>query len=627
MPLLKLNPVTRVRPTLILRSTFATRPPKRPPQTLYSYSGSRPKRNTPNSKRQRPQASGSRAHKEPEKKPTLSDALRETRDEDNSLLSPVHIPEDPHGILNEKHPAASILANSGLVVQRQLELMNVFIGFEQANKYVILDPLGNQVGFIAEQDNSMGKTMARQMFSTHRSFTAHVFDNHEKEVLRFHRPFSWISSRIGVYDPVEIATGPPSTSKAMITSAPGSLSTQVDQTSAQISPLSLGRMRVIGEAQQQWAPLRRKYNLFLFHQSPNTEANLGTRQIASGDLPLSSSQQLQVSQPNPDSSTGEYSQFAYVDEPFLSWDFSLRSAQSQLIGSVNRNWGGIGRELFTDTGVYALRMDAAGLTQQPQLPGPSTGQTDVVPYKEEVPAMTLDQRAVMLATAVSIDFDYFSRHSGAGGGMGWMPLWFPMGGGESAAAGEAAGEAGALGSAAEGSVIRDEGAAAGAAGMGTMAGYEAMQRGAGRGGENSASPTAGQDGAQDDWGGRGSADGSEAPWGRTSQDRGNRAGGDDGGGGFGGDGVGGDGGATLYYLTHGASSTYFCRALTHKHNTVQFKKKNQKNVTLNMKRIGPPKSKDLNARLTTGRSLYKTSLMTGKDASITRSSFRDWLEE
>ncbi|KAG0044382.1 hypothetical protein BGZ83_010400, partial [Gryganskiella cystojenkinii] len=28
--------------------------------------------------------------------------------------------------------------------------------------------------------------------------------------------------------------------------------------------------------------------------------------------------------------------------------------------------------------------------------------------------LTLDQRAIMLACAVSIDFDYFSRHSGNG---------------------------------------------------------------------------------------------------------------------------------------------------------------------------------------------------------------------
>ncbi|KAL8804166.1 MAG: hypothetical protein Q9182_002708 [Xanthomendoza sp. 2 TL-2023] len=414
----------------------------------------------------------------------LSDALKATKSEDNSLLSPVHIPEDPNGVLNEKHPAASILANSGIVVQRQLELMNVMIGFEQANKYVILDPQGNHIGFMAEQDNSMGRTVARQMLTTHRSFTTHIFDKHEKEVLRFHRPFSWISSRIGVYDPVEVATGSHSQSREMTTQTPGSVTAQVNRTSSQISPLSLADMRIIGEAQQQWAPLRRKYNLFLFHQPPNAGTDLGTRQIASGELPLSSSQQLQISEATSGISPGNYSQFAYVNEPFLSWDFSLLSANTRKIGSVNRNWGGIGRELFTDTGVYALRMDAAGST------------TNAVTQQRESEGMTLDQRAVMLATAVSIDFDYFSRHSGAGGGMGWIPLWFPWGGGEAAAAGGAAEGAGAVGAAEEGSVIRGVGSAGtnqvgegAAVGAGSMAGYEAMQRASGRSGGEDATPT------------------------------------------------------------------------------------------------------------------------------------------
>ncbi len=43
-------------------------------------------------------------------------------------------------------------------------------------------------------------------------------------------------------------------------------------------------------------------------------------------------------------------------------------------------------------------------------------------------ALTLDERAVALATAVSIDFDYFSRHSeGMHGGRRMFP-WFYMGG-------------------------------------------------------------------------------------------------------------------------------------------------------------------------------------------------------
>ena len=114
----------------------------------------------------------------------VSDALRDTKPEDNSLLVPVHIPEDPDGILNEKHPAATILGNSAIVVQRELEMMNIMIGFEQANRYVIMDPQGNHLGFMAEQEFGTGNMMARQMFKTHRSFTTHVFDKHRKEVLR-----------------------------------------------------------------------------------------------------------------------------------------------------------------------------------------------------------------------------------------------------------------------------------------------------------------------------------------------------------------------------------------------------------------------------------------------------------
>lgn len=58
---------------------------------------------------------------------SLSSALQDTDPRKNSLLAPVHIPEDPNGILKDSHPAARILINSGLVVQRQLEMMNVLL--------------------------------------------------------------------------------------------------------------------------------------------------------------------------------------------------------------------------------------------------------------------------------------------------------------------------------------------------------------------------------------------------------------------------------------------------------------------------------------------------------------------
>ncbi|KAI9373751.1 Scramblase-domain-containing protein [Aspergillus egyptiacus] len=390
----------------------------------------------------------------------------------NTLLSPVYIPEDPQGVLKESHPAVGILANSGLVVQRQLELMNVMIGFEQANKYVILDAAGNHIGYMAEQEKGMGNMMARQWLRTHRSFVTHVFDRHENEVLRFHRPLSWINSRIRVYDPLDPAANSYSSSNSLQANTPGSLVQAAESSHARVSPLELDQMRVIGEAQSQWAPLRRKYNMFTYHHSPNSATEMGTQRIPFSQSDLSPTQQTQLAHtPEGDRDFGEFVQFAYVDEPFLSWDFSLRSAENRLIGSVNRDFVGFAREIFTDTGVYALRMDSAAL-KPVEVPDKDTATT----------GMTLDQRAVMLATAVSIDFDYFSRHS-HGGGMGFFPIWIPGVGGEAAAGGAAAGEAGAIGEAAGGTLGRGaagsmaEGAAAGAAGAGTIAGYDALSRG------------------------------------------------------------------------------------------------------------------------------------------------------
>jgi hypothetical protein len=298
--------------------------------------------------------------------------------------------------------------------------------------------------------------------------------------------------------------------------------------------------------------LRRKYNLYL---ARNLEQASNAPQLASGNLPLSSSKELQVAQEGDPREVGML-QFARVDEPFLSWDFSLMSEDNRLIGSVNKNFAGFAREIFTDMGVYALRMDSAGLTTSAE-----SLETIQDRAPQEHTGMTLDQRAVMLATAVSVDFDYFSRHSGGVGGVGMWPLWMPWGG--EAAGGAAAGEAGAVGAAAgETGIASEVGAAArgvgvgeGAiAGAGTMAGYEAMRTGANRQQVDDQSPQAGRDdqspfasddqqagqdvwgsgndpsggsGNDDLWGGGGNSEGQGGSGGN-----GGESGGGDGGGGF-----------------------------------------------------------------------------------------------
>jgi len=192
MPPINLQPKAFNPTAFLLRATFATcRPQFRalPPGPRGTARPTLPPR--PISKRPsgRPQGSSRAPKPSPDPSPeqqspvdSISTALRNS--ESNDLLSPVHIPDDPDGVLRPDHPATGILSHSSVVVTRQLELMNVMLGFEQANKYTIMDPRGNHIGYMAERELGMGNMMARQMFSTHRSFTTHVFNKQGQEVLR-----------------------------------------------------------------------------------------------------------------------------------------------------------------------------------------------------------------------------------------------------------------------------------------------------------------------------------------------------------------------------------------------------------------------------------------------------------
>ena len=212
---------------------------------------------------------------------------------------------------------------------------------------------------------------------------------------------------------------------------------------ADISPMRISEMRVIGEAQQDYTFFNRKYNLFLHRPARPGPMDPDSTREKVGDIPLHGDRTVNpVTDVNvqDERSPGVFSQFAYINEPPLSWNFTLLSSDHRLLGSVNRNFSGFAREIYTDTGVYALCMDAASREKDPRdLLSRTAKETST-----DVPAMTLDQRAVMLATAVTIDYDYFSRHSQHGGGLFPVPLWCLVGAAEArgAAAGGAARGAG-----------------------------------------------------------------------------------------------------------------------------------------------------------------------------------------
>ncbi|KIK06592.1 hypothetical protein K443DRAFT_265631 [Laccaria amethystina LaAM-08-1] len=63
-----------------------------------------------------------------------------------------------------------------LLIERQLEMLNIFVGFEQANKYSICNETGEPLGFIVEEPRGLLGVVTRQAFATHRPFRAVIMD-------------------------------------------------------------------------------------------------------------------------------------------------------------------------------------------------------------------------------------------------------------------------------------------------------------------------------------------------------------------------------------------------------------------------------------------------------------------
>ena len=157
-------------------------------------------------------------------------------------------------------------------------MLNIFVGFEQSNRYVIsahprsfsvlYPPIDYSIvanenedvlGYIAEEPRGLLSMFSRQLFRTHRPFRALVMDRFGSPILwvsttfssqfvcfcihlraQLRRPFSWINSRMFVQklheDALYTAEGEPV-------------------------------LDTFAEVQQRWHLWRRRYDLFLRYTS------------------------------------------------------------------------------------------------------------------------------------------------------------------------------------------------------------------------------------------------------------------------------------------------------------------------------------------------------------------------
>lgn len=220
---------------------------------------------------------------------------------------------------------ASLLSRSNLLITRDIEWANLTLGFEQENRYAIVDVTHPEkaAGFIREQSN----VIFRQLLRTRRPFVATITDGYGNELFRVRRPFWWLTS---------------------------SIYTEVGG-------------KEIGVVHRRWHLWRRIYDLYLGNE-----------------------------------------QFAVVENPgFWNWTFTLKGREGEVLAEIDRDWRGFGFEVFTDAGQYVIRFGGSGHD-------PMSNLSEKVQDFEVARPLTLSERAVTVALAVSLDNDYFSRHGGWG---------------------------------------------------------------------------------------------------------------------------------------------------------------------------------------------------------------------
>ncbi|KAL2329231.1 hypothetical protein Fmac_022658 [Flemingia macrophylla] len=230
---------------------------------------------------------------------------------------------DPQSPLEAK--VAPLLARSNLLITRDIEWANLVLGFEQENRYAIVDACYPQspVGFIREQSN----VITRQLLRLRRPFVAYITDALGNELFRVRRPFWWITS---------------------------SIYAEIDG-------------KEVGVVHRRWHLWRRIYDLYLGNK-----------------------------------------QFAVVENPGLwNWTFTLKDINGEVLAQIDRDWRGFGFEILTDAGQYVIRFGCSD-------PSSKIGLASAIEDLEVNRTLTLAERAVTVALAISLDNDYFSRHGGWG---------------------------------------------------------------------------------------------------------------------------------------------------------------------------------------------------------------------
>jgi len=200
-----------------------------------------------------------------------------------------------------------------LFVQQKKEWIEIVVDWETGNKYAILDPNKNPLGYMAEESGGFWNHIKRVLLRSHRPFLVRILNPSGHPLLKLNRAFFWFFSDLDVVD------------------SEGSR---------------------LGSVHRRFGIIYKKYDL----------------KDATGQI------------------------FARISSPIWRWwTFPILDTTGEPRAVISKRWGGALREIFTDADTYRVEFG-------------------MHPW-------TWEQRAIIFAASVSIDFDFFENNQGKSGGV------------------------------------------------------------------------------------------------------------------------------------------------------------------------------------------------------------------
>lgn len=264
---------------------------------------------------------------------------------------------------------ANVVGHAALVVAREIEWGTVILGFEQCNKYTVLDETGATVALLAEDVGGLGTAVGRQVLRRRRPFKATVFTPDGSRIIcQIERPFYLINSSMFIKN---------------------------------------GDGDVVGEVHQRWHLWRRKYALYIDRtQFAAIDGGLLAWEFVMRD---SKGGTLALIDRNFQGFGKEL--FTDAGKYVVHFGSKPQEAAEQVANSIKAAHPEKPRPPVT-----AIAKARNDLTVIPTAAGDQLA---------VVRPLRISERMAVLAAAISIDFDYFSQHSsGSAGGM--FPFMMPM---------------------------------------------------------------------------------------------------------------------------------------------------------------------------------------------------------